>query len=600
MKKWIRGLKNYYLYNTKLSHKLMISYWLLLAIPTIAVSIFIYGQIYQIVVSDTILSEHQLAQQTVNTVESTLRQIGTTSNIITSDSYLSGLRISPDADIANNYSSSDQTASFIKAVNSYVDGSLIKNIKIYMDEPFASLYTHDDSGILQPMDEAKGTYWYGIFSGTSVYALYCPSFYLSPSEVSTYGGQAHVQRISYENQPEKTAAYVVIYYDQTTLDDSLKQDLSNNSSVTYIINRRSSLVATSDKTLSGTYFMDYPTLTTSLSTPNTFVIRQVLEEKVYISYYPINGTDWYLVSVIPAAPLLEREQSFILRFVGVYLIFLAVAFFLAFALSRSITRRISRLIQQMKTVRSGKLMPAEMMPGKDEISELTDTYNYMTDRINGLLESQIKSAEQLRVAEFNALQAQINPHFLYNTLDMINWLSHSGQSNEVTEAVQALSSFYKLTLSKKDSVNTVEQELTHVSLYVRLQNMRYRDHIAFIVDVPDELMECEIPKLTFQPIVENAIQHGILEKEDKSGTIVITAWTESGDIVFLISDNGCGMDAQTMGKILSGTSESKHGSNIGVYNTHQRLQVLYGDRYGLFYSSTLMVGTDVMIRIPYA
>ena len=246
----------------------------------------------------------------------------------------------------------------------------------------------------------------------------------------------------------------------------------------------------------------------------------------------------------------------------------------------------------------GKLVPLKVEQGADEIGDLVDTYNYMTDQINNLMESQILAAVQLRTAEFDALQAQINPHFLYNTLDMINWLAKSGQSDEVPDVVQTLSKFYKLTLSKKDSINTMEQELTHVSLYMHLQSRRYQGNIDFLVDVPDEIMDYQIPKLSFQPIVENCIQHGILEKEDKSGTIVITAWTEGEDIVFQISDDGMGMDEDALASILKGTGRSRSGSNIGIYNTHQRLQLLYGEDYGLTYASVLGQGTEVMMRLP--
>ena len=139
--------------------------------------------------------------------------------------------------------------------------------------------------------------------------------------------------------------------------------------------------------------------------------------------------------------------------------------------------------------------------------------------MNQLMDKQAQAAEDLRIAEFNSLQAQINPHFLYNTMDMINWLAVQGRTSEISNAVQNLSRFYKLTLSRKKSISTIAQEEEHVSIYVNLQNMRYHNSIQFISDIPDELMEYTIPKLTLQPVVENAILHGILEKDNKEGII---------------------------------------------------------------------------------
>ena len=219
--------------------------------------------------------------------------------------------------------------------------------------------------------------------------------------------------------------------------------------------------------------------------------------------------------------------------------------------------------------------------------------------MNQLIKKQAKAAEDLRIAEFNSLQAQINPHFLYNTMDMINWMAQQGRTLEVSNAVQNLSRFYKLTLSRKKGISSIAKEEEHVSIYVHLQNMRYHDSISLISDIPDELMEYQIPKLTLQPVVENSILHGILEKPSKSGTIVLTGWVEEEDIVLLISDDGVGIAPDKLPVILSGNGTSiSGGTNIAIYNTHRRLQVLYGTKYGLSYSSHLGQGTEVLIRIP--
>ena len=165
--------------------------------------------------------------------------------------------------------------------------------------------------------------------------------------------------------------------------------------------------------------------------------------------------------------------------------------------------------------------------------------------------------------------------------------------------MQSLSRFYKLTLSRKKGISTISRELEHVTLYVQLQNMRYHDSIELITDIPDELSEYQIPKLTLQPVVENSILHGILEKPSKSGTIVITGWMEDETVVLLISDDGVGIPPEILETILSGTGQSRSGgTNIAVYNTHRRLQILYGNDYGLSYSSKPDEGTEVEIRFP--
>ena len=320
---------------------------------------------------------------------------------------------------------------------------------------------------------------------------------------------------------------------------------------------------------------------------------------MYVGFYRIRKPEWFMVTVLPSQPLLRQSQKLILQFIVIYLLILMLAFFLAMLLSRSITNRISSVITRMRAVRQGPPVPMDSPTSHDEIGDLIDTYNYMTRKMNQLMEKQAKAAEDLRIAEFNSLQAQINPHFLYNTMDMINWMALQGQTDEISTAVQNLSRFYKLTLSKKNSISTIAREEEHVSIYVRLQNMRYHDQISLISDIPDELMEYQIPKLTLQPAVENAILHGILEKPSKTGTIVLTGWKEDEDIVLLISDDGVGIPADKLPVILSGDgSSSSGGTNIAIYNTHRRLQILYGPSYGLSYSSTPGEGTEVEIRLP--
>ena len=209
-------------------------------------------------------------------------------------------------------------------------------------------------------------------------------------------------------------------------------------------------------------------------------------------------------------------------------------------------------------------------------------------------------------------------------MDMINWMALSGSGKEVSDAVQNLSKFYRLSLSKKEIYVTIEDELRHIDLYVLLQNMRFDDKIDFIIDVPDEIMECSIPKLVLQPIIENALLHGILEKNTREGTVVVMAWEEmnevSGkeDIVFTISDDGVGMSKEKLRELneslknaetrtksstveketAAGESAIVNGSGIAVTNTHLRLVLLYGHGYGLTFRSEEGSGSEVEVRIP--
>ena len=323
------------------------------------------------------------------------------------------------------------------------------------------------------------------------------------------------------------------------------------------------------------------------------------DEKIYaLSHSDITG--WTIVGCMNMSELLRNSRQTRSIYVLVAVGLIIVALLISSLIARNITLPIQKLRDSMKSVQKGNFDIEDIEVISDnEIGSLTRSFNVMTHRIRELMEQNVKEQEQKRKIELKALQSQINPHFLYNTMDMINWQALQGHTNEVSTAVQNLSRFYKLTLSRKKGISTIECEEEHVSIYITLQNMRYHDSIDFISDIPDELMEYQIPKLTLQPVVENAILHGILEKESKSGTIVLTGWLEESDIVILISDDGVGISPEKLQTILSGTGQSSSGgTNIAIYNTHRRLQILYGQKYGLSYTSIPGQGTEVQIRIP--
>jgi two-component system sensor histidine kinase YesM len=428
--------------------------------------------------------------------------------------------------------------------------------------------------------------------------LVCPSLYLSPSENKNYGELAIIRKVNFINNGANTAAYVAVYFSKSNIDFILGKDLSISDSSTYIINERNAIVSTSNSSLSGKYILNYETAQTELTQTNNFITMNLGVEKVYVGYKEIPKTDWYMISVIPTNNTLFKTRNLIYELIGAYMIFLGMAFCIALLLSNSIVKRIRSVINQMNLVRKSNPKRLSIYSGQDEIGDLIETYNYMSDEINNLLEKQAIASNDLRISEFKALQAQINPHFLYNTLDMINWLSKKGQITEVSSAVQALSKFYKLTLNKGDITVSVKDELEHVSHYVQLQNMRYQNKIHFLIDVPDELLDYEIPKLIFQPIVENSIQHGIFAKESKEGNIVIMGWLKDDSLFFIISDDGVGIPNDKLKSILTGSNDSTTGSNIGISNTHKRLQLFYNTQFGLTYRSTPNVETEVEIRVP--
>ncbi len=602
MKHLIQRAKTCY-NNMMLQTKFTITHLLITTIPMLVMFLFFYGKLYDMVLAYTVRSEQTASAMTIPQINGLIDTILTAQNGLEAHPYYRKLFHSTDSQTDAPLTDSADASDFCRLAEKTIDGKTITDIRIYMDLPASQpiFYKKNTSRIFRPVREARGAYWHGIFQGNRSYrSLFCPEFYLSPIEVKESGDMAFITKASIPYKDELRTCYIAIYYSKAPFTALLKNNLSKDTSVAYIINDRDSTVATSNHGLSGIYHFSYDKVRDYFMSSDNFILKNILGEDVYAGFYYIQKTNWFMVAIIPTKSIIQKSVLIVIGFFLIYLFCIISAFLIAIKLSHSITNRISSVIRQMSKVRSGPPTPLPDSVYHDEIGGLIDTYNYMTRTMNQLIAEQIKAAEDLRHAEFHTLQAQINPHFLYNTMDMINWLAKQGRTDEVSEAIVDLSRFYKLTLSRKETLSTIADELEHANIYVRLQNMRYHQVIDLVNDMPDYMMDCTIPKLTFQPVVENAILHGLLEKVPKGGTIVITGWLEEHGAVILISDDGVGIPEDKLSGLLSGKGTSRTGTNIAVFNTHRRLQILYGPEYGLTYKSIPGKGTEVEIRVMYA
>lgn len=582
-----------------LRSKLAITHLIIIIVPMVVVGVFFYTSLYEMIVSDTIRKEQTASTKTVPLVEKAV------ADIQEADKRLESLiretvvmARSPDSAEPVTQNSVDQME---KELDYLASNQMIAGIRIYMDDETIDRLAEGGirSSIFTSARDTKGTYWHGIFAGSpSMHELWCPAFYLSSSEITSLADMAHITKNSLETEGGRADYFIAIYFHKQTLEELLHNNLSSSANVAYLINERDNLAASTNDSLSAIYHFDYDEIRQNVSASKNFIERSILGETVYAAFYHVSGTDWYMAVAMPATPLEKKSSFIVLGFFIIYMICLVIALGIALAMSASITNRLSGVIRQMSLVRLGPPSPMPEPATKDEIGDLVDSYNYMSRMIVELMETQAKNAEELRRAEFNSLQAQINPHFLYNTMDMISWLAQKGEPDQVTRAVQRLSRFYRLTLGQKSALSTIGKELEHASIYISLQNMRFDGSIELINDVSDTLFECPIPKLTLQPIVENCILHGIMEKPDKNGTIVINGWLEDEAVVLLIFDDGIGMDDEKVKGLLKPQAGREDGSNIAIYNIHRRLQLLFGSDYGLMYRSTPMEGTEVEIRLP--
>ena len=239
--------------------------------------------------------------------------------------------------------------------------------------------------------------------------------------------------------------------------------------------------------------------------------------------------------------------------------------------------------------------------GNESVAELriiSSSFEHMAKTIISLMERVHREEKELRKTELKALQAQINPHFLYKTLDSIQWMCEQGKTKDAAEMVRALARLFRISISRGRELITLREELQHAENYLIIQSYRYRSQFSYTIDASDELMDCLCNKITIQPLIENAIYHGIDRMVDE-GKIKITvkpAADASDDILITVSDNGIGMTKEQCGKILA--KDRSDSGGIGVKNVNDRLKIYFGEKYGLSIESELDVGTTVTVRIP--
>jgi two-component system sensor histidine kinase YesM len=299
----------------------------------------------------------------------------------------------------------------------------------------------------------------------------------------------------------------------------------------------------------------------------------------------------------------QQYQDFfvnMIRFsVIAFALILMLCLFLSYYIPLSITRPIRRLTQVTDQVAKGDLTVRSDVTGGLEARVLSDSMNTMIDKINELLE-QVKTEQvRLRKAEFELLQSQINPHFLYNTLDAIVWLAEAGEQKKVVSMVGSLSDFFRISLNQGQDILDVREELQHVRSYLEIQQMRYQDILQYEICVPEELYSSRIPKITLQPLVENALYHGIKNKRGK-GMIRIDGDMEDSDCILRITDNGRGMTPERLGQVREGIRNRNACETeiYGLYNVNERIRLNFGEKYGITITSTYGEGTCVTVRLP--
>lgn len=329
-----------------------------------------------------------------------------------------------------------------------------------------------------------------------------------------------------------------------------------------------------------------------------YFITQMDEDEYLYTIAQSKTTGWRAIGVVKTKDLLTYNSIARNTYFTVTMIILCIAIALSIQLSKRITKPIRILENAMKRSEIGEFESAEIeVLENNEIGRLGRTFNVMNRKIQQLIEEKVQDEKLKRQSELRALQAQINPHFLYNTLDSIIWMAEGGKNKEVVKMTAELARFLRQSISNEREIISIEQEISYVESYLSIQKMRYRDQLNYTIDVSEEIRNYHIIKLIIQPLIENAIYHGIKYKNGE-GHILIKGNEENGKVMLEVSDDGIGMDEETLANIFRKKETKLKHNGVGVYNVYSRLKLRYGLESEIFYESMLDKGTRVKILIP--
>ena len=313
----------------------------------------------------------------------------------------------------------------------------------------------------------------------------------------------------------------------------------------------------------------------------------------------VGYTGWKLVGVIKGTGISLNMLKTRLFIVFVILLIIFIVILINSYISFRVTNPIRELEKSVKELEEGNLDADIYMGGSYEVQHLGKSVQDMKFRIKGLMQDIVNEHEEKRKSEFDSLQAQINPHFLYNTLDIIVWQIENEKQSEAVHTVTALARFFRLSLGKGKNIVTVRDEIDHVKNYLMIQHMRFKNKFDYEFDIAEDVLELPSLKLMLQPLVENAIYHG-MEFMDGDGMITVKAWRKEDELYLSVADNGLGMTEDKVEMILTGksTSGNGRGSGIGVKNVNERIKLYFGEAYGLTIDSEPDEGTTVIIHLP--
>ncbi|OCT13007.1 hypothetical protein A8709_22060 [Paenibacillus pectinilyticus] len=587
----------------------LIAYVVLILIPA-SIFLYVYSQRYSHILEDEVTrSMLQTLKQAEINLDHQFGSLSDTSNTMFLNPKLLQY-------LSNSIPYSEQIDA-LKELRYLMDNgqtnSNVFRVRLYVDE--SKLFSHERVNFF-PKDTLKTRPWYETVinaGGRLVWTGVYKESFIDREDAYIYSGIRLLRDPDHYDNP---SGFLSIDVDAKTLENTLSTIVLNKDQRVFMIAPDGTIVFHKDESLLGKK-LESEAVLQAIAT-NKEGVSPIVENdnQQYVVYTTVNATGWKLVAEVPKKGINSRATSLnqfssVATLTGVTILFLILVFILLAFIVQGMNRRVQTVIKVIKREGVAGLEEMSVTPDGD-FNFLEKSVDHLIHRVKDLMEETYKSKVQEREAQLRALQAQINPHFLYNTLDTINWIAIGHKAHDISQMIGGLARYFRLSLNKGKDVVTVTDELELAKVYLEIQQTRFPKSFEFVFDlagkeesdgVQNEGLQLDsyvIPKLTLQPIVENALLHGIRKSKGKTGKITIRAYIEGEDLFLSVTDDGIGMDPDfaqsqlTEPRPVMRTDGS--GSSYGLYNVNERIRLFSGEAYGLCIHSQPGEGTTITVR----
>jgi two-component system sensor histidine kinase YesM len=572
-------------------------YFILIFVPSVVTMVIFYQQSSGLIEQEYSVSTLKTLNQTANNVAYYFRNVTNTSNVFISNprlyQYLDKEQSSQPFDL---YKQIEQMRGDIASIENNTD---VFKVRVFVDPNMQ--YSREKIRFFS-IEAIRNEAWYPNVldkDGKIVWIGTHEQAYLD--ETQTYQIISAARIIRHPSNYDRVIGIVMVDMKEELIADSLTKANLAEARNLYVVDAEGRAISHSNPSLIGSLVLVNESLTKAKTSTEGFFKRNFSGEMQYVLYQQIPYTDWRIVAEIPISLISSKNKTFT-KMSGVFITMITfIVFILSIVLLFAFIMR--GMNSRMKEI--SNIMVKEGIvdyTGKIEedfgvLQKLERNVIQIVQNVKRLTEETYQGKLNERELELRALQAQINPHFLYNTLERINWMAISRNADDISGVISSLSTYFRLTLNKGRDIVEVRDEIRLAEVYLDIQRNRFGDHFEVQFDIDEAVMPLMMPKLTLQPIIENALLHGIRKKLNHKGTIRIQSRLQGDELMVNIEDDGTGMTEEQVNRLLSPPSDKEGASGYGLYNVHERIKLFAGDTYGVQVESTEGQGTKVRIRL---